>query len=136
MTLLVLGGMELDTALRTDPPASAEPQGGASSGAPGACDPLVPFACALPFPSSFYMRDDPTSLTGKRVDLKGSAPATRWVTSDTVASQLGANGLSQHDGFSTVAPVLFAFVHPLCVAPLCCHSRAFRRLTNIFCFIT
>ncbi len=33
------------------------------------CDPLVPTMCGLPFPSTFFMREDATSQTGWRVAL-------------------------------------------------------------------
>jgi hypothetical protein len=44
----------------------------------GQCDPLVPRLCALPFPSSFFLRPDPRTRTGYRVSLGGGAlPFTR-----------------------------------------------------------
>ena len=33
------------------------------------CDPIAPTLCGLPFPSTFYMREDSTSATGWRVHL-------------------------------------------------------------------
>ena len=33
------------------------------------CDPIAPTLCGLPFPSTFYMREDSTSATGWRVHM-------------------------------------------------------------------
>mmetsp|Transcript_23425 Transcript_23425/g.36082 ORF Transcript_23425/g.36082 Transcript_23425/m.36082 type:complete len:1023 (+) Transcript_23425:161-3229(+) len=70
------------------------------------CDPLDNTECILPFPSSFYLREDASTVTGYRVHL----------TSDTLplkGSQPFVPGyLNQMDGFSTLAPILF-YVHGL-----------------------
>lgn len=34
------------------------------------CDPLVPYVCGFPFPTSFYLKDDPATPTKKRVNFK------------------------------------------------------------------
>ncbi len=34
------------------------------------CDPLVPYVCGFPFPTSFYLKDDATTPTKKRVNFK------------------------------------------------------------------
>ena len=40
---------------------------------PGACDPIDPSECLLPFPSSFFMRPDTTSFTGYRIRIPPDA---------------------------------------------------------------
>ena len=39
----------------------------------GECDPLVPDYCGLPLPNSFFTRQDPTSVTGVRVNFSTKA---------------------------------------------------------------
>ncbi len=61
----------------------------------GDCDPLVPEYCTFPFPSNVWLRDDPTTPTGKRVNFKSaSLPKSRSGTETTVDS------LNLSDGFS------------------------------------
>src|SRR5256885_11145363 len=36
---------------------------------PRACDPIDPAQCMLPFPNDWFTKPDPTSATGRRVDL-------------------------------------------------------------------
>ena len=47
--------------------------GGAAGGSgkllDGDCDPLVPSYCTFPFPSNVWLKDDPSTPTGKRVNL-------------------------------------------------------------------
>ena len=64
------------------------------------CDPLDTTECALPFPSFRHMRPDTTTPTGWRVDLKG-LPALRG------GIPFHPKFLSELDGFSTMAPILF-----------------------------
>src|SRR4029077_18723508 len=33
------------------------------------CDPLDPAQCLLPYPNDWFTKDDPTSATGRRLDL-------------------------------------------------------------------
>ena len=56
------------------------------------CDPLVPTQCGFPFPSSVWLRDDPSTVTGKRVSFGettlptysagGRVDRTLWDASD------------------------------------------------------
>lgn len=76
------------------------------------CDPLVPSGCALPFPSAYYLRDDATTGTGYRVDFGLSTlPMTR-------VGRLDPAAWNEADGFSTAAPMLFAFDSPVYAADL------------------
>jgi hypothetical protein len=60
--------------------------------------------CLLPFPSSIYEVDDPTTATGVRLDLATSAmPATN------AGIHVEAAYFNKKDGFSADAPMLVAF---------------------------
>ena len=104
--VLLLGCIELATGVAQVPPTSARP--GAERPATD-CDPLIPFACSLPFPSSFWTSADATSVTGQKVDLKGAIPSTRWSSSALLEKKFRARSFHHIDGFSTVAPILFGF---------------------------
>jgi hypothetical protein len=67
---------------------------------PEACDPLDTTLCALPFPSFFHMKEDKSTGTGWRVDLKGLPPLRGGIP-------LYPKFLNSLDGFSTAAPILF-----------------------------
>jgi len=64
------------------------------------CDPLDTTLCALPFPSFHHMKRDDTTNTGWRVDLKGLPPLRGGIP-------FHPKFLSELDGFSTMAPILF-----------------------------
>ena len=112
--VLVAGVEELIIASQVDPPSYARPgalpPNGRSKSVYEGCDPLVPFACALPFPSSFYTRKDSSSKhTGRRIELRSSVPTTRWQqNAESTTSTLNGRGLSEKDGFSVISPILFA----------------------------
>ncbi len=72
----------------------------------GDCDPLVPDVCALPFPSSFYERDDATSPTGVRLDL-GATTIPRTVQ----GVQPAPTCWNERDGFSPWGPMLARFTN-------------------------
>ena len=70
-----------------------------------ACDSLDTTECALPFPSSYHLKEDATTTSGYRVNVKP----------DTFAPLKGLSGetpmsvdfLNKMDGFSTMGPLLF-----------------------------
>lgn len=72
------------------------------------CDPIVPEFCAFPFPNDFFTREDATSPTGLRLDLKSGFfmqtdptvfnVADGWSTGQTILFQL-PNGTDR--GFPT-----------------------------------
>lgn len=68
-----------------------------------ACDPLDPNVCASPYPSNFYLKDDPATTTGKRVDF---AANTLPMNRDYV--QVKPDYFNEKDGFSTHGPFLVA----------------------------
>jgi hypothetical protein len=68
------------------------------------CDPLVPTQCGFPFPSNVYLRDDPTTPTGKRVALG----ATTLPTYGASGPHIDASLWNDSDGFS---PGQDALVH-------------------------
>ncbi|GDX83194.1 hypothetical protein LBMAG42_50050 [Deltaproteobacteria bacterium] len=69
----------------------------------GDCDPLVPEVCGLPFPSNVYLRDDSSTVTGKRVAFKaGTLPVS------VDGYQSNPDNLNLADGFSPAAgPLAF-----------------------------
>lgn len=72
----------------------------ALEGTPEGCEFLVPESCLLPFPSDAYTVDDPTSPTGRRVDLpEGQLPNAEGVALDPTA-------WNENDGFSPSTPIV------------------------------
>ena len=71
---------------------------------PGACDPIDPSECLLPFPSSFFMRADTSSFTGYRVRIPTGA-SIPLNGGGPIAFNL--DSINVMDGFSTLAPILF-----------------------------
>ncbi|MFN7143830.1 MAG: hypothetical protein ACK4YP_08655, partial [Myxococcota bacterium] len=68
------------------------------------CDPIAHDYCALPYPSSFYLREDATTATGFRVKLGATTiPATHqgFQPSPALWNEL--------DGFSPMGPILARF---------------------------
>lgn len=92
-------------------PADAGPDaplpGDAGSGEPTGllrldCEPLAPSTCALPFPSSWFLRDDPTTVTGYRVALgETTLPETL-----TRGRSIRPESFNTRDGFSVSAAPL------------------------------
>lgn len=64
------------------------------------CDPLDETECSFPFPSFHHLREDPTTVTGYRVQLQGLPPLRGGI-------HLRPDFLNELDGFSTMAPILF-----------------------------
>src|SRR4051794_5890926 len=70
-------------------------------GAAGVCDPIDPAHCLLPFPNDFFTVADPTTDTGRRVNLSPLAMPTNvagkpWDTTEW----------NRNDGFSPGSPIL------------------------------
>jgi pimeloyl-ACP methyl ester carboxylesterase len=82
-----------------------------SSSLPAACNPLGGEGCLLPWPSLSYMKADPTTATGYRLDLPIEAMP---VNGSQVAIEPAPLN-SRWDGFSPTAPLLAMF--PKGVAP-------------------
>lgn len=73
-------------------------------GARGDCDPIAPTTCGLPFPSTFYMAEDPTSPTGWRVDL---GPTTLPINANDV--QPVPDLWNERDGWSVLGTLIAHF---------------------------
>lgn len=68
------------------------------------CDPISYDYCSLPYPSSFYLREDTTSATGFRVQLGATTiPATHQ------GYQPPPDLWNELDGFSPMGPILARF---------------------------
>jgi len=65
------------------------------------CDPIATSRCALPYPSTFFMREDATTPTGWRVAL---GETTLPANIDGV--QPSPRFMNEKDGFSPVTPVI------------------------------
>lgn len=88
----------------TSPDAPDDTGGGLTPREYSDCDPISYDYCALPFPSSFYEREDPTSPTGVRVHLGPTTlPPTRQGFQPDPALW------NERDGFSPLAQVLAYF---------------------------
>jgi len=68
------------------------------------CDPVAPTVCGLPFPSTFYMQEDPGTETGWRIAFgDGTYPPNI----DGVQPTPGI--LNERDGWSPLTPLLIHF---------------------------
>jgi hypothetical protein len=81
-----------------------EPTDTTASAGPSECDPLVPELCALPWPSSAFEADDPSTATGHRLAISDS---TLPVNRDGIPLQ--GSIFSRLDGFSPMSPVIVYF---------------------------
>ncbi|MEU0155134.1 hypothetical protein [Micromonospora fulviviridis] len=94
--LVTAGAVLLGTAAAAAPP-TVRPQ----LPAHGACDPIDPTACLLPFPNDYFTVPDPVSPTGRRVQITAaSMPANiRGVPIDPTE-------WNRQDGYSPGTPIL------------------------------
>jgi hypothetical protein len=85
------------------PMAQAGPIGAqldATTSLPG-CDPIDPEVCLLPWPNDFFTKADPTTATGKRLNLLPTS------TPRNVAGKpIDVTELNRHDGFSPGTAIL------------------------------
>ena len=65
------------------------------------------FTRLTPYPSNRYTKADPTSKTGRRVDIGTATTADAFVADPTFAGTVAA--LNRLDGFSTVGPLIVGF---------------------------
>ncbi len=71
---------------------------------PDGCQPLLGgHHCGLPYPSDFYLVDDPSTPSGKRVQLTGAA---RLVANADVDADV--HGVDVHDGASAIPTIVAA----------------------------
>ena len=65
------------------------------------CDPIATSRCALPYPSTFFMREDAESATGWRV-----AMGETTLPANVDGVQPSPMFINEKDGFSPVTPVI------------------------------
>ncbi|TDC40662.1 hypothetical protein E1211_00710 [Micromonospora sp. 15K316] len=67
----------------------------------GACDPIDPTACLLPFPNDYFTVPDPASPTGKRVRFAADA-----MPANAQGVPIDPTEWNRQDGFSPGSPIL------------------------------
>ncbi|MGW4498928.1 hypothetical protein ACWENR_09955 [Micromonospora sp. NPDC004336] len=93
--LITAGAVLLGAAAAAAPPAAHPSASG------GACDPIDPTACLLPFPNDFFTVPDRTSATGKRVRFAASA-----MPANVTGTPIDPTEWNRQDGFSPGSPIL------------------------------
>src|SRR5688572_13473235 len=68
--------------------------------APG-CDPIDPAACLLPWPNDFYTKADPSTATGKRLNLFPTSTPR-----NVGGKPVDVLELNRHDGFSPGSAII------------------------------
>ena len=74
---------------------------GSAATPPGACDPLDPSQCLLPFPNDYFTVADPSTATGRRVDFQASA-----MPANVAGTPIDPTAWDHNDGFSPGSAVL------------------------------
>lgn len=88
------------------------PAGGSSSEPEPRCNPLRIRACGLPFPSDDFTVADPSSPTGRRVEV-GDELVSRLYRAQVPSSMWPSAVLDGASGFSAATPVLFELGRPV-----------------------
>ena len=68
------------------------------------CDPMVPLACSLPFPSSYWLDTDTTTESGFRVSIDHN---TFPYVKTSMGKHIDTTYLNEFDGFSVSAGILW-----------------------------
>ncbi len=68
---------------------------------PQACDPIDPAQCLLPYPNDWFTKDDPTSATGRRLDL-----TLAGMPRNAAGKPIEPQEWNRSDGFSAGAQIL------------------------------
>lgn len=68
---------------------------------PQACDPIDPAQCMLPYPNDWFTRPDPTSHTGRRLDL-----TLQGMPRNVAGKPIETQEWNRSDGFSAGAQIL------------------------------
>lgn len=68
------------------------------------CNPLDPSICALPFPSQHYLKDDPSTVTGYRLNFGETSLPVNYDGTPTRPTYF-----NERDGYSINTPMLFFF---------------------------
>lgn len=82
-------------------PADATPEPSTYAAALGACDDLDPRACLLPFPNDTFTVLDPTTPTGRRIDL-----GLEEMPANVYGKPVDPTEWNHNDGFSPGSPIL------------------------------
>src|SRR3954466_9957801 len=73
---------------------------------PDGCNPLgAGLDCGVPYPSDFFLVDDATLPSGKRIELKGNAAL---VTAKAPVVSANVFDHTTADGFSRITPIVFS----------------------------
>jgi hypothetical protein len=105
---LVAGGCALGPSTRTPSVVGAPPR---------PCAVAATGSCALPFPSDEFTVADPTTATGRRVEIPDElfpASVLRALGPGTTPSEVSRGA----DGYSAVTPIMFEFAEPILPASL------------------
>jgi hypothetical protein len=68
---------------------------------PGGCDPIDPAQCMLPYPNDWFTKNDPSSLTGRRLDL-----TLAGMPRNAAGKPIEPQEWNRSDGFSAGAQIL------------------------------
>jgi len=99
--LAPLDGVDLTTTAWTAPADDGWAGHGIDPTNPQACDPLDPAQCMLPYPNDWFTKPDPTSATGRRLDLNQLA-----MPHNAEGKPIEVQEWNRSDGFSAGAQVL------------------------------
>ena len=83
------------------PPADHWAGHGADPTNPQSCDPLDPAQCMLPYPNDWFTKDDPSSATGRRLDLN-----VLGMPRNVAGKPIEPQEWNRSDGFSSGAQIL------------------------------
>jgi hypothetical protein len=83
------------------PPAVADPLPGPLGDAAGVCDPIDPAHCLLPFPNDLFTVADPSTDSGRRVELSALA-----LPANVAGKPWDPTEWNRNDGFSPGTPIL------------------------------
>ena len=82
-------------------PASAQLGADVPLGSAPGCDPIDPAACLLPWPNDFYTKADPSTATGKRLNLLPTSTPR-----NIGGKPVDVVELNRHDGFSPGSAII------------------------------
>ncbi len=80
---------------------SSNPANPGFATSPAGCDPIDPAQCLLPYPNDWFTRYDPTSATGRRLDLNVLA-----MPRNIVGKPIDPSDYNRSDGFSAGSTIL------------------------------
>lgn len=108
---MALASMALVALAACDPETTNDDAGAPDASAPALpshCENINPAHCLLPWPSSFFLRDDPDTATGRRLALPAEAMPT-----DMRGRPVDPAAWNRADGFSPATSIVTSFVGEL-----------------------